>query len=163
MDIINQTNHHIAWLAGKKEYPLDSLTVCVKATFQLVPDDIAQLASEQQMMTGDIFVDDDINKGLKSDSDFAYFKPVADLLLKGSCYTPEGKARSTCPVTFSVGAQQKTLIIHGARYATPGLFGESASTPEPFVAMPITYENAYGGVGYKKNPSGKIYQCTALA
>lgn len=154
MDIINQTDFHLAWIAGKKEYPQDSLTVCVKATYKLVADGIA-LQSDSQMMNGDVYLDDDINKGLIYDSDFAYFKPVADLLLKSTCYTPGAKPLRQCDVTFAVGSMNKTLTVYGSRYASPGLIGDSSSTADPFTSMPIVYENAYGGLMYKKNPVGK--------
>jgi hypothetical protein len=154
LKILNQTNYHIAWIAGKKDHPADSLTLCVKATFQLVPD-AAAVAAETQMLMGDIYIDDDINRGLTYDSDFAYFKENADLLLKGTCYTPEAIPVPKCSVCFSVAGTQKTLKVYGTRYASPGLLGNSASSPEPFTSMPLSYENTYGGIGYQKNPIGK--------
>jgi hypothetical protein len=154
MEIVNQTNYHIAWIAGKKDHPADSLTLCVKATFQLVPD-AAALPAETQMLMGDIYIDDDINKGLTYDSDFAYFKENADLLLKGTCYTPEAIPVPKCSVCFAVAGTQKTLKVYGTRYVSPGLLGDSASSAEPFTSMPLSHENTYGGAGYQKNAVGK--------
>jgi hypothetical protein len=154
MEIVNQTNYHIAWIAGKKDHPADSLTLCVKATFQLVPD-AAVLPAETQMLMGDIYIDDDINKGLTYDSDFAYFKENADLLLKGTCYTPEAIPVPKCSVCFAVAGTQKTLKVYGTRYVSPGLLGDSASSAEPFTSMPLSHENTYGGAGYQKNAVGK--------
>jgi hypothetical protein len=154
LEIVNQTNYHIAWIVGKKDYPADSLTLCVKATFQLVPD-AAAVPAETQMLTGDIYIEDDINKGLTYDSDFAYFKENADLLLKGTCYTPEAIPVAKCSVCFSVAGTQKTLKVYGTRYASPGLLGDSASSAELFTSMPLSHENTYGGIGYQKNAVGK--------
>lgn len=154
MEIINQTGYHIAWIAGKKEHPADSLTLCVKASFQLQADSVA-VPVETQMLNGDIYVDDDINKGLLYDSDFAYFKENADLLLKGTCYVPEGRPVPKCGVRFAVANVEKTLNVFGTRYAVPGLMGNSGSAAEPFTSMPLSFENTYGGSGYKKNPVGK--------
>jgi len=154
LEIINQTAYHIAWIAGKKDYPADSLTLCVKASFQLQADSVA-IPAQTQMLNGDIYVDDDINKGLLYDSDFAYFKENADLLLKGTCYVPEGKPVPKCEVRFAVASVEKSLKVYGSRYADPGLMGNSASAAEPFICMPLTFENTYGGSGYKKNPVGK--------
>jgi hypothetical protein len=154
LEIVNQTNYHIAWIAGKKDHPADSLTLCVKGTFQLVSG-AAALPAETQMLTGDIYIDDDINKGLIYDSDFAYFKENADLLLKGTCYTPEAKPVPKCSVCFAVAGTQKTLKVYGTRYASPGLLGDSASSAELFTSMPLSHENTYGGIGYQKNAVGK--------
>lgn len=155
LNVVNKTELHVAWLTGKKEFPQDSFTIVVKGTFKLLPDGGITEICESLPVTGDEFVDYDIKKALTYDSDFAYFKPVADLLLKGTCYTPEAKTLQVCPVTFAVGQQRKTLMIHGARYAKPGIIGDTASSPEPFITMPINYENAYGGFSDKKNPLGK--------
>lgn len=154
MKIVNQTTYHIAWIAGKKDHPADSLTLCVKASFQLQPDGVA-IPTETQVLTGDIYVDDDINKGLLYDSDFAYFKENADLLLKGTCYTPGGQPIPKCKVRFTVANVEKSLNVFGTRYADPGLMGNSGSAAEPFTSMPLIFENTYGGSGYNKNPVGK--------
>ncbi len=155
IEVVNTTAFQIAWIAGKKEHPQDSLSLIVKGTFQLNPGDKAIEIAESLPVTGDEFVDYDPKKELLYDSDFAYFKENTDLLLKGSCHTPEAKALRTCDVTFSVAGTQKTLKVHGPRYATPSLLGESSSEAEPFITMPLSYENAYGGEGYTKNPMGK--------
>jgi hypothetical protein len=154
LDIVNQSNYHIAWIAGKKDHPDDSLTLCVKASFQLQPDGMA-IPAETQVLNGDIYVDDDVTKGLLYDSDFAYFKENADLLLKGTCYTPGGQPIPTCQVRFAVANVEKSLNVFGTRYADPGLMGNSGSAAEPFSSMPLTFENTYGGTGYNKNPVGK--------
>ena len=107
------------------------------------------------MLNGDVYVDDDVYKGLLYDSDFAYFKENADLLLKGTCYTPEGRPVPKCEVRFAVADVEKSLNVYGSRYADPGLMGNSGSAAEPFTSMPLTFENTYGGTGYKKNPVGK--------
>jgi hypothetical protein len=122
LDIVNQTNYHIAWIAGKKDHPADSLTLCVKASFRLQPGSSA-IPAETQVLNGDIYVDDDIDKGLLYDSDFAYFKENADLLLKGCCYTPGGLPVPKCEVTFAVAGVQKTLKVYGTRDADPGFIG----------------------------------------
>jgi hypothetical protein len=155
LEIVNETNYHIAWIKGNYNHPTDSLTLCVKGTFQLVPDDVAVPSDSPLMMNGDVFVEDDIHKGLLYESDFSYFKPNADLLLKGTCYTPGGKEMDKCEVVFAVEGQQKTLKIYGTRYLSPGLLVDSAAKAAPFTSMPLTYENTYGGVDYKKNPVGK--------
>ena len=156
MEIVNTTPLHLAWMIGKKEPPQDSLTFFAKATFDLVPNEKAVLSSEQEFMTGDQHAGDDISKTLLYESDFCLYKPNTDLLCIASCHTPEAKPLNSCKVKFTVAGIGKELIVHGPHYVTPSMLGGSTySTPEQFTTLPISYENAYGGTGYHKNPMGK--------
>ncbi|MCJ8315040.1 MAG: DUF2169 domain-containing protein [Saccharospirillaceae bacterium] len=154
IEVVNPTLLQVAWIASKKDFPDNSLTLIVKGTFTLVPNDIA-VQVESLMVTGDIFEGFNPNKGLIYESDFAYYKQGADLLLKGSCYTPDQKAMRQCEVSFAVGGNSRTLTVVGDRYALPSMMGESLSEPEPFNTMPISFENSYGGLDFEKNTVGK--------
>jgi uncharacterized protein YjbI with pentapeptide repeats len=82
-------------------------------------------------------------------------KPRGEVLLTGRCYAPKGKA-SAGKVSLKTGPIDKTLFVFGNRYwkKAAGIVG-TISDPEPFEEMEISYENAFGGAEYKKNPLGK--------
>ena len=136
------------------------MALCVRAVFRLVPG--APLTPiedpiEQGFMSGDRFDDADIERTglLRYASDFAHFKPNADVYLKAHAYAPGGRATS-CPVRFQVGEWSKTLMVHGARTWRPGvLLGAAASDPAPFAKLPLGWESAFGGEGFAQNPAGK--------
>ncbi|MBC3766673.1 DUF2169 family type VI secretion system accessory protein [Neptunicella marina] len=136
--------------------PNHSVTLVVKGCFDLVPDNKAVYAqnSDDATITGDTFVDDKPTASLKYANDLVIFKPKADLTLTGVAYPECGKAG--CKVTFAVGSWKKSLAIFNDRFWQWG----RASKPEPFgaqpcAAIPLTYENAYGGLKYAQNPVGK--------
>ena len=161
MEALNQTPFRFAYIAGRLNFPKHSLTLIVKGTFDLSPGQKVKPSEEQLYPTGDEFYPDDeeMQGGPRYESDFAYFKPRADLLLAGKCFAPGGRPAPACRVTFQAGAKARSLVVFGDRHwkqKTLGLW--TITDPEPFTEMVLRYENGFGGSGYKKNPVGKGYQ-----
>lgn len=159
MEILNQTPFQFALIPGRLLFPGHSLTLIVKGTFCLSPNQIVTPDEEQLFPTGDEFYEDDeeMISGARYASDFAHFKPRADLLLAGNCYAPKGKKVLAHQVAFQVGPRSKSLKVFGERYWKRGLLGSNVTDPEPFAGKELRYENSFGGEGYKKNPVGKGY------
>jgi uncharacterized protein YjbI with pentapeptide repeats len=155
MEILNQSSFQFAFITGRVNFPKHSLTLIVKGTFDLKPDVCATLSDEQIFPTGDErFPDDDEGNGsLRYSSDFAYYKPRADIILTGKCYAPYRKTVPACKVNIQVGNHSKTLGVFGDRFWN--LKTRMISDPKPFTKMDLRYENSFGGEGYKKNPVGK--------
>jgi hypothetical protein len=158
VDIFNDTPFSFGFNAGRMPFPGHSLTLIVKGTFDLVPDGEVTLSEEQQLPTGDEFYEDDeeMQGGPRYASDFAYFKPRADLSLSGHCHASKGTLAPARRVTFQVGAVVHSLIVYGDRH----WIGPVATDPEPFSKIPLRYDYSYGGKGYKKNPIGRGYAKT---
>ena len=150
VDIINDTPLRFAPMPGRIRFPGHSLTLIVKGTFDLAPGEVASLADEQILPTGDEpYADDKEGTGsIRYPSDFVYAKPKADLLLVGSCYPPDGQPAQACRVSFQVGNRTRSLAVFGDR-------SWSATQPVPFNRMDLRYENSFGGAGYGRNPVGK--------
>ena len=156
MQQVNQTPFAFACIAGRVKFPAHSLTLVVKGTFDLAPSGIPTASKKQVFPTADEFypADEERTGSSRYESDFAYFKHHADLLLVGKCHSPAGKPVEACKVTFRVGSRERTLMVVGDR-AWQGMLGRAVSAPAPFVEMPLVYERTFGGPGYKKNPVGK--------
>jgi uncharacterized protein YjbI with pentapeptide repeats len=134
----------------------NSLTLIVKGCFDLIENETASFTEMDDAATimGSIFNNDDPDASLNYASDFVIYKPKADLTLTGVAYPECGKAG--CQVTFAVGNWRKSLAIFNDRFWRWG----TASRPEPFLgetanAVPLVYENSYGGEKYGFNPVGK--------
>lgn len=78
-------------------------------------------------------------------------KVRGEYLLSGHFKAPDNKPVPGGLVSVSVGSLKKELAVFGDRYWTAGSF----SDPEPITDMPITYDRAFGGEGYERNPAGK--------
>jgi len=138
---LNDTQLVFVPLAGKVKQR-DSLTLIAKGTFQLTPDDMATLCEpdEQLPAAGDEYTDGDKNAALRYDADFAYFKPNADILLVGSCHTPDNKALSQCRVSLGVGKYVKSLLVLGNRQWVGAVSGGRTTEPEPFTQLAMDYQ-----------------------
>ncbi len=160
LKVISTTPFQFAGISGKLDFPHHSLTLIVKGTFSLDPAEKTAPVEDPPFPTGDEYYPDrDHRQGsLRYESDFAWFKPRADLLLAGKCYTPEGKPIQMCPVTFQVGSRSRSLAVFGDRRWRRNKLGLLRITdPEPFTEMDLRYENSFGGTGYGNNPAGKGY------
>ncbi|NIM98423.1 MAG: DUF2169 domain-containing protein [candidate division Zixibacteria bacterium] len=83
-------------------------------------------------------------------------KPRGEVLVIGRCFAPGGKPVPACEVRLQMGLVDKTLYVFGDRFwRRKGGILKTISDPLPFTEMDISYENAFGGPDYKKNPLGK--------
>ncbi len=109
-----------------------------------------QPISEQKLWP---FVQEELGK--EAIFDMAMPKPKGEVLVWGRCFAPESKPRPASQVTFQLGPIKKTLYVFGNRYWKKSGMGMVISDPEPFVEMPVTYERAFGGTGFDRNPAGR--------
>ncbi len=160
MKVTNQSSATFAPLAGRTNFPGHSMTLIAKATYILKPGQPPLALPKQPFPTGDEFYPDDEEKigPPRYESDFAYFKPRADLLLVGTCHPPGGKPIPVCHAVFHVGNKTGKLTVAGDRRWEKKLLGRSATAPQPFRSMALRYENSYGGPDYVANPIGKGHE-----
>ena len=89
--------------------------------------------------------------GASGTADVGMVKSRAEFLVTGSAHQPGGQPRPTAEVAVRIGEAHKALRIFGDRIWDDG----EVSEPEPFSEMPITWENAFGGEDFARNPLGK--------
>jgi hypothetical protein len=119
-----------------------------KGTYELEPDGVARLAAVQDPLAGaDVPYDPEAESAVRYESDFAPFKPFADVLCVGHAHAPAGHATTQLDVRLGVGSLHKTIRVIGDRHWSSGVAGLAhfASRPEPFTAMPLHFGRAYGG------------------
>ena len=85
--IVSEAPHLVAFtLPWQIRPPQDSITVIVKATYDVVLDGAAVRSEEAVPPDGDQFLGEPETSGLVYASDFAVFKPRCDVLVQGSAY-----------------------------------------------------------------------------
>jgi uncharacterized protein YjbI with pentapeptide repeats len=82
-------------------------------------------------------------------------KPQAEVVVHGSCHTPEKKPLGASHVSFRLGTVSKRLAVFGYRYWETQGGMKVITKPKAFTSMPIDWEHAYGGPEYPKNPLGR--------
>lgn len=152
MDLLNDTPFAFGHLAWQLQPPRWSLTLVVKATFDLVPDGVATPADEPRLVTGDEPFDDPErdNPSLRFESDLAQLKPRGECLLAGTCHAPAEAA--VAAVSFRVGAVHRRFVVFGERH-----FDRAAvpTSPAPFRTCTLQWEHAFGGPDLPDNPVGR--------
>jgi uncharacterized protein YjbI with pentapeptide repeats len=87
--------------------------------------------------------------------DVGFPKKNAEVLVHGSCFAPNDEAVNASRVGVSLGSISKELLVFGDRHWIKGMgIGWGVSDPKPFVEMPVSYANAFGGKAHAPNPVG---------
>ena len=138
------------------------MTAIVRACYAIEPGkplalgEVPTKTLAQGAMTADAYAEEDVERAGEClyPGDFADWKPKAEVMLRGTCHVPLGKAVSECPVRFSVGAWSKTLRIVGRRLWSDDTARAVMTNPTPFTTTPVDYAHAFGGPGHAANPVG---------
>ena len=81
---------------------------------------------------------------------------AAEVMAIGDCHAPGGKPVREAMAGFSLGGVAKQVKVTGPRVwrqRWDNLY--QASAPEPFEAVPLTWQSAFGGKGFEANPLGR--------
>lgn len=152
MDLLRDTAFEVGWFVWSSTRTRHAMTVVIKATFELVADGMAELATAQALLTGDEHHDDDVEQSVRYESDLAPTKPCGESLLVGSCYAPGGRPASSLSVGFRVGGVRKSFAVVGNRiWSAKG----EPTPPVPFSQMRLCWERCFGGRELEANPVGR--------
>jgi hypothetical protein len=170
MRFVNHTKAAAAWTMGFDRAGHELVVVAVKATYDFPEDGLRpQFSSEQiPITTSDRFSGEPGLSAPLYEADLAHRKPFCDVLLNGSAHAPDGIPAAKVPVGLKVGAMIKAFNVVGDRVWEVGTLSVSTSPPLHFTALPISYDNAFGGVdlgasetsklkSYPANPVGRGY------
>lgn len=171
MELINATRMVAGFNVGMDTSGRELLVVVIKGTFVLPPSGGAVRLHEKQqpLVMADTFSGEPGLSAPVHEVDFAPRKHRCDVLLLGSAYAPGGRAVTRTQVGLTVGPMRKVLDVVGPRVWQAGVTGIRASEPAPFTRLPISYDEAFGGVdqasdqpeehaAFMLNPAGKGYR-----
>jgi hypothetical protein len=128
------------------EEGIDSLCITMKATFQ-IGGKPAVAAEQRALVLADEYWGEPGMSSIKYASESHLAKPSTDVILVGEAIAPRKRPVSQIDVTLAVADRKKTVRVFGDRSWKEGLVGASATSPVPFVKMPLVYERAFGGAG----------------
>lgn len=121
---------------------VDTLYVIVKATLELLPK-LALAPAQIPVTLADEHYSDPADSSLRQVSELHIGKPGTDVLLVGRAWAPAGQLVAESGVRVVVAERHKTIRVFGDRSwkhdGTP-------TAPEPFEAMPLVWERAFGGI-----------------
>lgn len=162
MNLINTTEFQTGFSLGMDPDGRERVVVVVKGTFDLPSADDQPAVAEEQapLVTADEFTGEPGQSATVYEADFAPFKPRCDVLLNGSAYAPDGRPTTELTVGLRVATMQKSFSVVGPRHWQRSMLAVKPAAPRPFVQLPISYDQAYGGKDIStSNPDKeKIFQ-----
>ncbi|KAA5841503.1 DUF2169 domain-containing protein [Pseudomonas chlororaphis] len=149
MELLNTTRLVAGYTTSTDKVGREWLVVVAKGTYAIPdrPEREPQLLEDQRpLVMTDIFTGEPGSSAPLYENDFAPGKPRCDVLLNGNCHAPHGKPATVVTVAIKAGSLIKAFNVVGPRTYEAGLLSASPATPQPFTTLPISYNNAYGGV-----------------
>jgi hypothetical protein len=116
-----------------------------------LPDAPLAIADEQrEPPLGDVYAGAPQTSGLVVEGQAAYFRPATDISVIGHARAPHDKPVTRLIVRVSVGPCAHQAVVFGDRIweSRLGLRDVAMSQPQPFIAMPLVWERAFGGSVY---------------
>ena len=151
MNILNGSGMSVGYTMGLDVSGAEHVVVAVKGCYTLPkPGETPQLAHEQlPLVDADQFYGEPGRSAPLVECDYAFEKPNCDVLLNGTAHAPQGRPVRRIRVGLQVGPCRKTFDVWGDRVWRKSAIGYAPSEAEPFLAMPISYDNAFGGTDEK--------------
>lgn len=142
--VVLQLTNTTPFCAGFDVFPdplgVDHVYVALKATFRLgAPLTIAE--AQVPLHAHDIYLGEPGRSSVRYPGERHLLKPATDVLLVGQAHAPGGKPVRRLTVEVAVAGLRKAVDVVGDRRRVRAGFTD----PEPFVAMPLVYERAFGG------------------
>lgn len=143
--------------------------IMLRGTFRILPGARLQpLPNQEPFIPEDCYHGDPHTSSVKTEAEFAQYKPWSDITLNATAHAPGGEFRRSWPVGVKVGEFRRGLLVTGprkwTRQVTRRIQTWHMENPIPCNAVPLIYENAYGGPpsgqdagAYQANPLGKGY------
>jgi len=158
MKITNNTPFEHFWIAGPGPENKNYISVIVKGTYDLIHNQVCQIASQQLpiFLTDQHYGDSD-KTSAKFESDVITYKPKVDIVLLANAYTPDSEIREfEVSLTINESIEKKIMVFGDRKWKKSGQNYEPPVEPEK-IEHPIAliFENAFGGPDFDKNPVGK--------
>ncbi|AKJ41635.1 DUF2169 domain-containing protein [Pragia fontium] len=161
MILTNNTSMIADWSLGYQKDGRDILVIVIKSTYDIPEDEdnvVPQLSEEQMFLVqADISIGEPGYSSVLYETDYSLFKPYCDVLFNGCAHSFYGELVTSLDVSLQVGGMHKEFRVKGNRFW-------NGFTIEPFSVMPISYDNAFGGLDntdvkkmhfFRENPIGK--------
>src|SRR5215510_9610170 len=142
MEFINATRMQAGYTMGLEPSGRELLVVVVKGTFVLPKngEDVRLHEEQLPLVMADTFSGEPGLSAPVYEVDFVPRKKRCDVLLIGSAYAPGGRPATQVQVGLRVNGITKSFGVVGHRRWRVGVSRISASDPEPFTIMPISYD-----------------------
>ncbi len=146
MEIRNDTPFALAHFALFDREGAESLVVICKGSFDLPRGQDPVVAEEQEPpRAADVYSGEPGQSGLLAEGELAPPRPSTGLTVSGSAIAPKS-GTTAMKVGVRLAQLRVDAVVFGERHWITTLGIARASRPQPFESVPLTWENAFGGV-----------------
>ena len=158
MNLLNATGMAAGYTVALDKAGYEHVVVVVKGTFTLPrTGEAPKLADEQvPLVDADQFTGEPGRSATLVECDYALEKPYCDVLLNGAAYAPGGRSVQRIAVGLQVGSMRKSFAVWGNREWRAAGVGYAPSEPEPFLRLPVSYDNAFGGTDERMRDPAQV-------
>lgn len=160
MKIINRTPYAMERVVIFDREGRETLMVIIKGTFDFSHNSTRVADEQVPVNASDEYYGDPVNTSIRIATDFLPRRTATGITLSGHAIVKGGKTRQM-NVGLRVGQVMQKAVVFGNRVGY-----KSIDSPALFDRMPLTWENAYGGLdtshddakrhkAYEANPVGK--------
>lgn len=139
--------------------------IVIKELYGIAEDNLLARSGGAEVRFSDELWDSEADQSsIKLPSDVCLHKPATDVVLVGSAVAPGATPVTSLDVLVRVGAVSRALRVTGPRVWYEGMGNLTLTDPQPFEALPLQWEHAFGGfddsnpdkvVEESRNPVGK--------
>lgn len=148
MELINQTPFLLERFAVFDKQGAETLVVMLKATYALNSGGFPEVAEKQDLFVpADTWTGDPGASSLAAAGDFRPPAPATGVTLTGHAVALR-KTREPLLVAVKIGPLLQQAAVQGDRHWDSVAFIPRIVGPEPFDAVPLTWENAFGGADH---------------
>lgn len=126
------------------------VTAILKATFTLVPGGTMTLAAPLPVEATEAHHGGNPGRSVRTVGELAPHLPAVDVTLIGHAFAPRGRAVPRSIARLGLFRERERLLDKSIHVVGSRRGDEVV----PFERMALTYELAYGGIGYRDNPLG---------
>jgi len=130
----------------RDEEGVEHWLVAIKASFQILPDR-QQVPLQEQVPVSrvPVFAGDPSTTELIEEADFNFDKLRTDVLVAGHAYAPDRRPAQESMVRLKVAEIDKSVRVIGNRVYVPGGISVTATRPDLFLSVPLSWHRSYGG------------------
>jgi hypothetical protein len=171
MKFVNETDAIAELFRGELSADWMHSSLVARVRHRLMPDGELQPVDEDNALT-DIRRDREIDEYGVLEPDIPMPRVATDVIVLADACVPHGEPVVATKVRVVAGPYDEELLVIGDRFWERGLGGDlAASRPLPFITMPLTWTNAFGGnakteygeMGWPANPFGKGFYLDAAS
>lgn len=145
MELLNESPFTLGRAVLFDKKGAEALVIALKATYSIAEDGSLAIAEEQASLSpGDEFRGEPGASSIECESELGPGKLATDVFLRGSAVAPH-RGATYVEVGLRVGPVRERAVVFGNRRWLNSMGGPTASAPEPFDAIPLIWENAFGG------------------